>query len=113
MTKASEANRRWRESHPLEYCYITLRDNARRRHKEFSLTLEQFREFCYKTKYIKKKGITRDCYTIDREKNEFGYHIWNIKILKNKDNAAKGCKAVEFTCDPDNPFKVKTFNYAV
>lgn len=112
MTKKSEANKRWRDSHPLEYCFQNLRNNARRRLISFELTLEQFREFCYLTKYIKRKGVWRHCYTIDRIRNNEGYHIGNIAIMRKDKNCSKGAKIVEFVWQGKTPFTVKKYTYA-
>lgn len=102
----------WRVTHPLEYCYQTLRNNAKRRGIAFQLTLDQFREFCYLTKYIKRKGVYKNCYTIDRKRNWEGYNIDNIAIMRNDKNASKGAKVVEFCYEGKTPFTVKKYTYA-
>ena len=79
----------WRKANPMKYAYQTLKDNAKRRHKEFTLSFEFFEKWCYKYKYLDKKGISRDGYGIDRIKEEYGYHEWNIQIMKNPDNVTK------------------------
>ncbi len=66
-----------------------LRRNATRRKKEFTITLEFFREFCYATNYIQKKGRSGDAYTIDRIDNDKGYTSDNIRILSAFDNNSK------------------------
>lgn len=47
----------WREKNPVHDAYLNLKSNAKRRGKYFDLTLAQFKQFCVKTKYMKKKGI--------------------------------------------------------
>lgn len=55
----------------------------------FSITLQEFREFCQRTGYIIQKGKRgRNC-TIDRVINTEGYHIWNIEIRSNEANVRK------------------------
>ena len=81
--------RLWRKKNPMKAAYGALRDNARRRGKQFELTFEQFKQFCVKTSYMKKKGITRTCYHIDRIREEEGYTIGNIQLLTNIENLRK------------------------
>lgn len=74
---------------PVYDRYFNFRGNALRRCKEFTITLQEFREFCQREGYIICKGKRgRNC-TIDRIKNQFGYHIWNIQILSNESNIKK------------------------
>ena len=74
---------------PVYNRFVNFRGNALRRLKEFTITLEEFRDFCERTGYIIEKGKRgRNC-TIDRRKNEFGYHIWNIQIKSHKSNIVK------------------------
>jgi hypothetical protein len=79
----------WREKNPVLYCYLTVKNNAKRRKKFFSLTFEEFKEFCIETKYMDKKGRTRNKYTIDRIVNELGYIRANIRCIKQIDNSRK------------------------
>lgn len=92
----SELVKAWKMAHPLEYAYQTLKDNARRRGKEFSLTLEQFKRFCRKTDYISGKGKTKTSYSIDRIENDKGYTLKNIQILPLGENSKKGCKILQY-----------------
>lgn len=80
---------KYRRENPIKAAYIALRDNAKRRRKEFTLTLEQFEKFCIETEYIIKKGISKQSYTIDRIRDTEGYHIHNIQVLTNSDNVKK------------------------
>jgi len=74
---------------PVYDRYKNFKHNALRRKKEFTITLEEFRNFCEITGYIIEKGKRgRNC-TIDRIDNRYGYHIWNIQIKSNKANIAK------------------------
>lgn len=81
--------RKFRKDNPLKSSYTTLRDNAKRRKKEFTITFEEFCKFAIETEYITKRGRTKTGYTIDREKEEHGYHIWNIRVLTNTENITK------------------------
>ena len=77
----TEVVKAWKRAHPLEYAYQTTKDNAKRRGKEFTLTLEQFKRFCRKTNYITGKGRTKTSYSIDRIENHKGYTINNTRWL--------------------------------
>jgi hypothetical protein len=52
--------RHWNERHPLERAFHNLRSHARERGKDFSLTIEQFKEFADKTDYMKRKAEAAD-----------------------------------------------------
>jgi len=55
----------------------------------FTLTIEQFKQFCTRTEYLLYKGITKSGYTIDRINHERGYEIDNIQVLTNSENVKK------------------------
>lgn len=74
---------------PVKYAYKNLKFNARRRGILFTITLDQFREFCHRVQYIGFKGRKSESYTIDRIHNDLGYHIDNIQILTLSDNVKK------------------------
>jgi len=74
---------------PVYDRYVNFRGNALRRCKDFTITLEQFREWCDKEGYIVKRGCRGKNATIDRVINTEGYHIWNIQLLKNMANIRK------------------------
>lgn len=81
--------RKYREKYPLKYWYDTLKMNAKRRGKEFTLTIEQFGEFCMKTGYDEKKGKTADSLSVDRIRNWEGYHFNNIRAITLSENSKK------------------------
>ena len=83
--------RKRRETDPIGTRYSQFKNNAGTRHKDFSITIEQFRQFCIDTGYLIVKGRRGKNSTIDRIKNEFGYHIWNIQLLTIRQNSSKGC----------------------
>lgn len=74
---------------PVYDRYNHFKNNALKRKKVFTITLEQFREFCQRTGYIIKKGMRGKNCTIDRIKNNLGYHIDNIQIKSNLANIKK------------------------
>jgi len=104
----------WRQTHPIEYAYQTSKHNAKRRGKAFELTLEQFKKFCVKYKYLQKKGIYKDSYSIDRIDETRGYTEDNIQIMKVGENKKKHLEydwrtksarvAISVSDDSDDPF---------
>jgi hypothetical protein len=125
-TKCSKClTRIWAERHPISYTLAKLRNNAKRRGKQFTITLEQFTAFCLKHEdYLTAKGRNSHCLSIDRIKSEYGYHIWNIRLLtvgansaraghdtaakrwpeKYGQSAAPSSSEPETAVDPDAPF---------
>jgi len=83
------SNKIYRKKNPMMYSFDTLRTNAKRRKKPFSLTFEQFKEFCYETDYMAGKGRKKLSYTIDCIIEEQGYVYGNIQKLSNHDNVLK------------------------
>lgn len=81
-----------RLKNPEKYAYQTLKDNAKRRGKEFTLTFEQFSEFAVKTSYIARKGRKKDSLHIDRIYENNGYTKENIQTLTNSENVRKYLK---------------------
>lgn len=87
---------KWRAANPMRAAFQNLRNNSKRRGKEFTLTFEQFSAFCYKTKYLAGRGRALDNYTIDRIDNSKGYTAENIRVMTNKENASKGKKLLVY-----------------
>lgn len=84
------ASKYWGEDHPISYTLNKLRWNAKRRGKAFTITLEQFTEFCLShPDYLTAKGRHSRCLSIDRKKAFEGYHIWNIRLLTVGQNSAR------------------------
>ena len=68
---------------------MALRNNAKRRNIPFTITLEQWREWCHQVQYIGLKGRRSHSYTVDRIHDDIGYHIDNIQKITNRDNVRK------------------------
>jgi len=79
------------ETNPLGYTYSLLKTNAKRRGKVFTLTLEQFRQFCTETDYLVLKGKQGSNLSIDRKDNSKGYEVGNLQVLTLSANSRKGC----------------------
>lgn len=67
-----------------------LRHSARKRNLPFSLTVDEFKDFCLKTGYLERRGNKPDDLTIDRIDWNDGYHIWNIRVLTHAENSGQG-----------------------
>jgi hypothetical protein len=81
-----------RKNHPLAYTFRNLRTNAKRRGKEFTLTLDEFIAFVGKTNYMNKKGTKAKMFQIDRIDETKGYHAWNIQCITLRENVHKYSK---------------------
>ena len=79
----------YRAKDPIKHKFLRLKSHAKERGKEFHLTLEEFREFCELTSYHELCGQKKDHATIDRIRDEEGYHKDNIQILTRKENIEK------------------------
>jgi len=100
-------------SQPIHLAYYSLKYHAKERNKEFSLTFEQFEQFCVKTNYISKKGIKKNSYHVDRIIETEGYNIGNIQLLTNSDNIRKYIKFVRINEFNKKEFTVETVNYKI
>ncbi len=76
-------------AHPDIVAFLNLRKSAKRRGKDFSLTIDQFRAFAVKYDYLDKRGRHATGFTVDRIREWEGYHADNLQVLTNAQNAAK------------------------
>lgn len=81
---------------PEKYCYNNLKNNAKRRGKEFDLSYSQFLQFCLATKYIQGKGKSKTSFSIDRIDNWQGYTVSNIRVITLAENSSKGAKTLVY-----------------
>lgn len=82
-------NRKYRKKNPERAAYQSLKNNAKRRGKEFDLTFEEFLKFVHKTEYMLGKGRSKTSLHIDRIDEEKGYVKGNIQVLTNTENVRK------------------------
>ena len=82
-------DRKFKEAHPIEYAYNKLKHNSKRRGKEFDLSIDEFRQFCIETQYLRGVGKTSKSFSIDRKDNNKGYTKDNIQVLTLGDNTRK------------------------
>lgn len=80
----------------MKASYQTLKYNATRRNKVFTITFEYFEKFCYETNYMAGKGRSKSSYSIDRIKNELGYIPGNIQKLTVPENSRKKNKVLVY-----------------
>lgn len=88
--------RKWKEKNPEKYCYNNLKQNSKRRKKSFTLTFDQFLQFCKKTDYLVGKGKKKESYSIDRIDPNKGYDLDNIQVLTLSSNSRKGTKSLSY-----------------
>lgn len=82
--------REWRANNPVKAKYSHLRQNAKARRKEFTLTFEEFSAWCETTKYNELSGRHAACAQIDRIDYRRGYSLDNIQVLTCHENSIKG-----------------------
>lgn len=80
---------RWVDRNPLAAAFKTLRNHAKERGKDFTITLEHFRQFAEKTDYLKRKGKTSLSLHVDRICETRGYHNDNISAITLAENNRK------------------------
>lgn len=89
-------NRKFRAADPIRAAYNNLKSSATRRGLEFTITLDYFRRFCYKYKFVKNMGRTAHSYSVDRIDNTKGYIPGNIQALTIAQNSSKGTKVLSY-----------------
>lgn len=77
--------RKWRAANPVVSSFGIIRTRARRKGIEFSLTMEEWKEFCIETGYGTLKGVH-----VDRIDPTEGYYLSNMQVITSSDNIAKG-----------------------
>lgn len=100
------------ERDKIGLAYRRLKAHAKFRGKEFTLTKQQFEEFCVKSEYLNKSGIYRDSYHVDRIDESKGYTATNIQLLTNSDNVKKYCKWIYRNENGSNIFKTEVTGHA-
>lgn len=89
--------RKYNQRHPLRNAYHVLKNNAKRRGKPFTITMDEWLQWCKKHDYTPTGGKPswpefRSRPSVDRIKSRYGYHIWNIQKLSVSDNSKKSDK---------------------
>jgi hypothetical protein len=85
----------WRQKYPMKASFQSLRQNTRRREKiqgkpkPFTITFEDFKEFCYETEYMAGKGRNKNSHSVDCIVEELGYVRGNLQKLTVSENSLK------------------------
>lgn len=82
-------NKKYRQADLVRTAYECIKARAKRKGKEFTITLAYFRKFCYKVDYRAGLGRSAESYTVDRIKEEKGYVPGNLQKLTNAENVRK------------------------
>lgn len=93
-------SRKRRAKDPQRYAYEAVRESARKRGIDFSLTFAQFKEFDRQTGYVESKGQSAECLSIDRIKSDKGYEVGNIRAIPWIENCRRRCEGMT---DPAQP----------
>lgn len=107
----------WKQNSPLKYHYGKLRNRAKERGHQFTLSFLKYEALCIQAGWITDhRGKTGEAYSINRKDSTRGYHDDNVEILtmsqnrrqhyvdmrlSESDNAGDGQLALP---EGDNPF---------
>jgi hypothetical protein len=78
------SSRKTRAKDPIRYVWLNLKNRAKQRPKEFTITLPEFRKWCIENDFFPGHGDS-----VDRINNQEGYHIWNIQKMPLIENIKK------------------------
>jgi hypothetical protein len=81
--------RAWRANNPILAMYTTLKCNAKRRGKDFTLTFEEWDQFVKEHKMLENRGTEPQSLTVDRIDPTRGYSIDNIRPLSHIENSTR------------------------
>lgn len=84
--------RLWRASRRAQAAFASLRDHARERGIEFTITFADFSACAWCADYVANKGNEASGLTVDRIDNRRGYVPGNIQPLTRAANAIKKAK---------------------
>lgn len=82
--------RKFAKKYPVRYAFEVWRANCKRRGKSFNVTFDQFSAFNNDTGYTENSGRFAEDMSVDRMRNNEGYHIDNMQSLTISQNASKG-----------------------
>ena len=95
----------------MRAAFKALRDNAKRRHKIFTITFQDFKELCIETRYMAGKGREKLSYTLDCKINELGYVKGNIQVLPKIVNCSKGTRSMTLSYDWETKYAKVLHNF--
>jgi hypothetical protein len=73
----------------MRYLLKNLRGHAKDRGITFTITYEQWVEFCLRTGYHQQVGTDPNSATVDRIDPRFGYHADNIRVRSHAFNSER------------------------
>jgi hypothetical protein len=89
--KCSKCRKReFKTAHPERYLFHVVKNNAKRRGKPFTLTMEYFMALIVPTGYLERRGHAPHDLSIDRIDSARGYEPGNVRIITIAENCAKG-----------------------
>jgi len=96
-TKSSHSNkcskcrgRQWRKNHPAKAHYHDLRNRAKQRGHEFTISFEYYHTVVWLgSGYAEKHGKTKESLSVDRIKNHLGYIPGNLQVMTVSENSRK------------------------
>ena len=89
-----------RERNPLTTQFTNLKGSAKKRGKEFTLTLDEFEELVRESDYYRFSGLHMDQLTIDRIDPSGPYSKENTRVLTNRDNSGHKREDEIYRADP-------------
>ena len=81
--------RKFKEDNPLRYKYDKVKQNARQRGHEFSISFEYFLQVIEGTGYAENSGRRAQDLQIDRKDVTKGYVEGNLRIITQQENVRK------------------------
>lgn len=82
--------RRYKVCFPARYAYFKLRWSAIYRNIKFTLSIREWEMFWEKHELGTTYGRSKTSLTVDRIRNQEGYHFDNIQVLTLQENGRKG-----------------------
>lgn len=73
--------RLWRKNNPISNAYSRLRQAAKRRGKDFNLTLSEFEDWCFRVNYLQKQEQSPHRVYIRRINLNLGFQEGNLKLV--------------------------------
>ena len=105
---STERKRQWRLDNPMKCAYQTLKYNAKRRGKIFTLTFEEFEKFAIITELLTCRGKKPTSYSVDRIDPDKGYTFDNIQKLTISENSSKKNTRSYYWDEYDMQLKITT-----
>lgn len=83
-------DRIWRSRHPEHHLWNNLKKSAKRRGIQFTITVEEFKQFSDANGLVATVGRGAESATVDRIDSSRGYSLDNLRVLSNRENGRLG-----------------------